>query len=52
MLASTGPAYEALQDVGEDAFLHAAMEIANNDIRDGLRLRAALQLVGYTARKF
>lgn len=50
-LASTGPAFEALQDVGENAFLRAAAETASDHVRDGLPLRAALHLVGYTARK-
>lgn len=50
-LASSGPAYEALQDVGEDAFFDAARQIATDHVREGLPLRAALHLVGFTARK-
>jgi SAM-dependent methyltransferase len=36
-LASTGPAYEAVQNVGEDEFYRAAVEIARDQIRDGSR---------------
>jgi SAM-dependent methyltransferase len=50
-LASTGPAYEAIQAVGEEAFLAAAREAAAPRVRDGLPLRAELDLVGYIARK-
>lgn len=50
-LASTGPAYEAIQNVGEDAFLAAAAEQARDNLRDGLPLRVMLDLVGYLARK-
>lgn len=50
-LASTGPAYEAIQAVGEQAFIAAALEAAAPYVRDGLTLRAELDLVGYIARK-
>ena len=50
-LASTGPAYEAIQAVGEDAFLRAAVELAQERVRDGLPLRAPIAVVGYIARK-
>jgi SAM-dependent methyltransferase len=50
-LASTGPAYEAIQNVGEAAFLAAATEQARHQVRDGLPLRAAINVVGYLARK-
>jgi SAM-dependent methyltransferase/alkylhydroperoxidase family enzyme len=50
-LASTGPAYEAIQAVGEQAFLEHAREIAAQRVRDGLPLRAVLLLVGYIATK-
>jgi SAM-dependent methyltransferase len=49
-LASTGPAYEAIQNVGEVAFLDAATTEAAAHIRDGLPLRAEIALVGYLAR--
>jgi SAM-dependent methyltransferase len=50
-LASTGPAYEAIQNVGEEAFLVAAAEEARGHLRDGLPLRAEIDVVGYIARK-
>jgi hypothetical protein len=49
MLASTGPGYEAIQNVGEAAFADAANE-AIAHLREGLPLRAELALVGYLAR--
>jgi SAM-dependent methyltransferase len=50
-LAATGPAYEAIQAVGEEAFRQAAVELAAERVRDGLPLRAPIALVGYLARK-
>jgi SAM-dependent methyltransferase len=50
-LASTGPAYEAIMNVGEDAFRRAAVEEARQHVRDGLPLRAEINVVGYLARK-
>ncbi|MBA3417457.1 MAG: methyltransferase domain-containing protein [Geodermatophilaceae bacterium] len=50
-LASTGPAYEAIQNVGEEAFLEAATQQARELVRDGLPLRAGIAVVGYLARK-
>jgi SAM-dependent methyltransferase len=50
-LAATGPAYEAIQNVGEEAFLRAAVEAAEPHVRDGLPLRAEIAVVGYVARK-
>ena len=50
-LASTGPAFEAIQAVGEDAFVEAAIAVARERIRDGLPLRALIDVVGYVARK-
>ena len=50
-LASTGPAYEAIQNVGEAAFLEAATEQARAQVRAGLPLRASIDLVGFLARK-
>ena len=49
-LATTGPAYEAIQAVGEDEFLRRATEIAQEHVREGLPLRAEIDVVGYTAR--
>ena len=50
-LASTGPAYEAIQNVGEDEFHRAATEQAEEQLRAGLPLRAEINVVGYLARK-
>ena len=50
-LASTGPAYEAIQNVGEAEFYRAAVEQARGRLRDGLPLRADINVVGYLARK-
>ena len=50
-LAATGPAYEAIQNVGEAEFHRAAAEQAAGRLRDGLPLRAELNVVGYLARK-
>jgi SAM-dependent methyltransferase len=50
-LASTGPAYEAIQNVGEAEFRRAATELAEGQLRDGLPLRAEIKVVGYLARK-
>jgi SAM-dependent methyltransferase len=50
-LASTGPAYEAIEAVGEASFIQAAVELARDKVRDGLPLRAPVAVVGYLARK-
>jgi SAM-dependent methyltransferase len=50
-LASTGPAYEAVQNIGEAAFHDAAVDQARQHVRDGLPLRAEINVVGYVARK-
>ena len=50
-LASTGPAYEAIQDVGEKAFHDSAVETAREHLLDGLPLRAEINVVGYLANK-
>jgi hypothetical protein len=50
-LASSGPAYEAIQDVGEAAFLQAATDQAREHLREGLPVRAEIAVVGYLARK-
>jgi SAM-dependent methyltransferase len=50
-LASTGPAYEAIRTVGEDAFQEAAVGTAARLVRDGLPLRAEIDVTGYLARK-
>jgi SAM-dependent methyltransferase len=50
-LASTGPAHEAIQQVGEEAFLAVATDAARAQVRDGLPLRAQIDVVGYLARR-
>jgi SAM-dependent methyltransferase len=50
-LASSGPAYEAIQNVGPDAFHQAAVDQAREHVSDGLPLRAEINVVGYLARK-
>jgi hypothetical protein len=50
-LASTGPAYEATQNIGEAEFHRAAVEPAQGQLRDGLPVRAGINVVGYLARK-
>jgi SAM-dependent methyltransferase len=50
-LASTGPAFEAILNVGEAAFMEAAVVMARERVRDGLPLRAPIAVVGYIARK-
>jgi len=50
-LASTGPAYEAMQNIGPDAFHQAALDQAGEQVRDGLPLRAEINVVGYLTRK-
>jgi SAM-dependent methyltransferase len=49
--AATGPGYEAIQHVGEAEFERAAVEEAEARQRDGLPLRAEINVVGYLARK-
>jgi SAM-dependent methyltransferase/alkylhydroperoxidase family enzyme len=50
-LASMGPAFEAMQAVGEQRFLESAVESARQRVRDGLPLRAPVAVVGYLAIK-
>lgn len=50
-LASTGPAYEAIQNVGEESFHRVAVDEAGLHARDGLPLRAEINVVGYIAQK-
>jgi SAM-dependent methyltransferase/alkylhydroperoxidase family enzyme len=50
-LASTGPAYEAMQSVGEEEFLSVAEDAARQQLREGLPLRASIAIVAYTATK-
>ena len=50
-LASTGPAYEAIQNVGESAFYDSATALAIDRLREGLPLRAEINVVGFLATK-
>ena len=46
-LAAMGPAYEAIQSIGEEEFLDRATELAAEQGREGLPLRGRIQLFGY-----
>lgn len=50
-LSSSGPAYEAIQNVGEPSFVESATNEALAQVREGLPLRAQIDVVAYTARK-
>ena len=50
-MASTGPAFEAIQNVGEAQFVAAAIEEARPHARDGLPFRAEIAIAGFTGRK-
>lgn len=49
-LASTGPAYEAIQQVGAEEFHRRCRELAADRVRNGLPLRAEIACVGLTGR--
>jgi SAM-dependent methyltransferase len=51
VLSSIGPAYEAIQNVGEEAFYDAAVQQAREYVSEGLPLRAEIKVVGYLALK-
>ena len=50
-LASSGPGYEAIQNIGETAFLERAAALAAEHVRRGLPLRGEIQLFGFTGVK-
>jgi SAM-dependent methyltransferase len=50
-LASTGPAYEAIQSIGEEEFTARAVALAEEHVRPGLPLRGQIQLFGYIGTK-
>jgi SAM-dependent methyltransferase len=50
-LAATGPAYEAIQEVGEEEFLARAAALAAEHLREGLPLQGRIQLFGYVGTK-
>jgi len=51
VLASTGPAYEAIQNVGEAEFIRSAADLAEQHYRAGFPIRAEIDVVGYVAYK-
>ena len=50
-LASSGPAYESMQNIGEAEFLARAAALATEHVREGLPLRGEIQLFGYLGVK-
>ena len=50
-LASSGPAYEAIQTAGEEAFASACDAAVQPFLRAGLPIRGEIALYGITARK-
>ena len=50
-ISSVGPAYEAIENVGEEEFVRSAIALARQRVRQGLPLRAPIAAVGYVARK-
>lgn len=50
-LAATGPGYESIQTVGEERFHAECLTIAARFVRDGLPIRASLQLRGIIGGK-
>jgi SAM-dependent methyltransferase len=50
-MATSGPAYESIQDVGEQQFVLRATALAAERVREGLPLRAQIQLFGYVGTK-
>jgi uncharacterized peroxidase-related enzyme len=50
-LSSVGPAYEAIENIGEEEFIRSAIALARQRVREGLPLRAPIAAVGYIARK-
>lgn len=50
-MAASGPAYETIQEIGEDEFHRRAEALAGEHARAGLPLRGELQLFGYVGVK-
>jgi SAM-dependent methyltransferase len=50
-LASTGPSYEAMEELGEEQFLAMLASHAASHVRDGLPLRGLIQLFCYIGTK-
>jgi SAM-dependent methyltransferase len=50
-IASVGPSYEAMQNIGESQFLERAEALASEQLREGLPLRGEIELFGYIGTK-
>jgi SAM-dependent methyltransferase len=50
-MASTGPAYEAMQNIGEDVFLARAAQLAREHLVEGVPLRGQIELFCYIGTK-
>lgn len=50
-LTASGPAYEAIQTAGEEAFRAACLEAVQPFVRDGLPIRATVRLFGIVGTK-
>ena len=50
-LAASGPAYESIQQIGEEEFHERARALAEEHVRAGLPLRCEIQLFGYVGVK-
>jgi SAM-dependent methyltransferase len=50
-LASSGPSYEAIQNIGESEFLRRATDLAREHVSEGLPLRGEIELFGYIGIK-
>jgi hypothetical protein len=50
-IASVGPSYESIQNIGETEFIERATELASAHVRDGLPLRGEIELFGYIGTK-
>jgi uncharacterized peroxidase-related enzyme len=50
-VSSVGPAYEAIENVGEEEFIRSAITLARQRVREGLPLRAPIATVGYVGTK-
>jgi SAM-dependent methyltransferase len=49
-ISSTGPAYEAERQVGADHLFETARQVAAENVREGLPLRAVISVVAFIAR--
>ena len=50
-LASTGPAFESIQNIGEEEFLQRATALAREHTDSGVPLRGEIELFGYIGIK-